>query len=64
MLTGRMPTPSDPCGTLGRREDRGGFTGRYYTREECDAMDGLFQANGECGKKGGGSFTWDCRALP
>ena len=58
------PTPGNPCGTLGRPEVRGGVTIRVYTKPECDALDGNFSANGECSKKTGGSFTWDCRNAP
>jgi hypothetical protein len=57
----RLPTPGDPCGTLGRPEVRGGATIRVYTKAECDTLGGNYSANGECTKKTGGSFTWDCR---
>lgn len=36
---------------------------RVYTKEECDKLDGNWHANGECIKKGGGSYSWDCRTL-
>jgi hypothetical protein len=36
---------------------------RLYTREECDLLDGNFSSNGECTKKTGGSWSWDCRNL-
>jgi hypothetical protein len=38
-------------------------TVRLYTREECDLLDGNFYGNGECTKKTGGSWSWDCRHL-
>ena len=52
----------DPvCKTLGKKEIREGTAIRVYTKEECDQLDGRFVGNGECLKKGGGSYTWDCR---
>jgi hypothetical protein len=59
----RLPTPDNPCGMLGMRENRGGTTIRVYTKDECDKMGGQFAGNGECLKPGGGSFTWDCRNI-
>ena len=62
--TGRMPRVSgallDRCGTLGEPGPNGI---RRYTRQECDQLGGNFPGNGECLKKGGGSFSWDCRFL-
>jgi hypothetical protein len=55
----------DPaCKSLGKREVREGTAIRVYTKEECDTLGGNFAGKGECLKKGGGSFTWDCRDLP
>jgi hypothetical protein len=56
--------PSNPglpnyCGDLGKPSADGSM--QIYTREECDKLDGVFHGNGECGKKGGGSYSWDCR---
>ena len=34
---------------------------RLYTREECEGIDGIWHQNGECTKKTGGSYSWDCR---
>ena len=52
----------DPvCKTLGKKEVRDGTTIRVYTKEECDQLDGTLAGRGECLKKGGGSYTWDCR---
>ena len=36
---------------------------RLYTSEECDAMNGNYNPNGECLKKEGGSFSYDCGML-
>ena len=36
---------------------------RLYTQEECNALTGNFHGNGECTKREGGSFSWDCREL-
>lgn len=59
----QLPTASNPCGTLGTTQTRGGGPLRIYTKAECDALGGMFSSNGECGKPGGGSFSWDCRTL-
>jgi len=50
------------CGCYGRPNSNGGL--RIYNRDECEqGLDGIYHANGECTKKGGGSFSWDCRSL-
>ena len=36
---------------------------RVYTQAECNSLGGSFYSNGECTKKEGGSFSWDCRVL-
>lgn len=36
---------------------------RIYSAEECDAMSGIYHANGECTRKEGGSFSLDCGQL-
>ncbi len=36
---------------------------RVYTKGECDVLGGNFAPSGECLRKTGGSFSWDCRAL-
>ena len=36
---------------------------RLYTKQECDLLDGNFYGGGECTKKTGGSWSWDCRNL-
>ena len=56
-----LPTATNPCGRLGRAENRGGTVIRVYTPQECDLLGGITGANGECTKRTGGSFTWDCR---
>jgi len=59
----RAPTPDNPCGMLGMRRNVGGTVMRFYTRAECDKLNGNWSANGECTKKTGGSWTWDCRNI-
>ena len=58
------PSPSNPCGTLGKQEVRNGTMIRTYTKAECDRLGGVSSGNGECIKKTGGSFSWDCRNAP
>jgi hypothetical protein len=36
---------------------------RLYSNKECDSLNGNFYPNGECLKKTGGSFSWECRYL-
>jgi hypothetical protein len=57
------PAPVGPpqCLGLGRPNSNGGL--RIYSQSECDQLDGNFHGNGECTKKTGGSFSWDCRDL-
>ena len=47
------------CGTLGK-SSKDTRPIRLYTKSECDTLDGNFHSNGECTKKTGGSFSWDC----
>ena len=47
------------CGDMGTQQ--GDL--RLYTSEECDAMNGIYQESGECNKKEGGSFSYDCGML-
>jgi len=54
------PNVPAACGTLGV-PGPGGI--RKYTKAECDTLGGNFVGNGECLKKGGGSFSWECRFL-
>lgn len=54
---GKLP---DYCGDLGKLSADGNI--RIYTREECEQkLNGIFHASGECTKKDGGSYSWDCR---
>lgn len=60
----RDPTPDNPCGMLGmRKKFPGGQIMRSYTKAECDKLNGNWSASGECTKKTGGSWTWDCRDI-
>lgn len=36
---------------------------RSYTKSDCDTLRGNFAGNGECLRKEGGSFSWECRFL-
>jgi hypothetical protein len=47
------------CGDMGTQQ--GDL--RLYTSEECNAMNGIYQKSGECNKKEGGSFSYDCGML-
>ena len=49
------------CGTAGFASPDGAL--RLYTRAECDALGGIYNTNGECTTKSGGSYSWSCRAL-
>lgn len=50
------------CGNLGKRSADGRV--RVYTREQCEGpLGGVWHGNGECTKKEGGSWSWDCRGL-
>lgn len=60
----RDPTPDNPCGMLGMRKNfGGGQIMRSYTKAECDKLGGNWYSSGECVKKTGGSWTWDCRNI-
>lgn len=38
---------------------------KLYTESDCKTkLDGMWSANGECTKREGGSFSWDCRQQP
>ncbi len=50
------------CQSLGRPSANNRI--RVYTKGECDALGGNYvPGSGECLRKAGGSFSWDCRAL-
>lgn len=36
---------------------------RNYTKSECNTLGGTWSTNGECIKRSGGSYSWDCRCL-
>jgi hypothetical protein len=55
------PAPSNACSNLGVPSPD--YSIRLYTQDECNTLGGNFYANGECIKKGGGSWSWDCRTL-
>jgi hypothetical protein len=38
-----------------------GETLRTFTLGECNQLGGTYGGNGECLKKEGGSWSWDCR---
>jgi hypothetical protein len=50
------------CKGLGRPSPDNGRL-RVYTQNECDNLNGNFHGNGECTKKEGGSYSWDCKEL-
>jgi hypothetical protein len=37
---------------------------KLYTKAECDLLNGIWHANGECTKVEGGSYSWDNRKQP
>ena len=49
------------CKDLGNPSSDGNM--RIYSQSECDKLDGNYHGNGECTKKEGGSWSWDCREL-
>jgi hypothetical protein len=54
------------CGTYGFPSTEAGQEAgriRLYNSADCAAMNGNFYSGGECIKKGGGSWSWDCRDL-
>jgi len=55
-------SPPPPAGCSDGRYDSAELDAiRLYTQEECNSMDGIWHQNGECTKKTGGSYSWDCR---
>jgi hypothetical protein len=50
--------PSD-CGMLGYPSSDNRI--RLYDQDDCNTINGNWYGNGECIKKGGGSWSWDCR---
>ena len=49
----------DGMGYAGKGGD--GADIRLFTKAECDKLGGNWSGNGECLKKDGGSWSWDCR---
>jgi hypothetical protein len=49
------------CGLYGKPSSDGNI--RLYTQNECNNLSGNWHANGECIKRTGGSFSWECREL-
>jgi len=50
------------CGNYGRPSADG--TIRIYTQNECEqGLNGVWSQNGECAKRGGNTYSWDCRHL-
>jgi hypothetical protein len=49
------------CGWTGRPSEDGEI--RLYTRAQCEGINGIYHANGECTRPEGGSFSYDCRKL-
>ena len=55
--------PSQPseCQTLGYPSPDNRI--RLYDRGSCSTIGGTYYPGGECLRKGGGSYSWDCRTL-
>jgi hypothetical protein len=58
-----LPSTERPCGMLGQKGAINGTQIRVYTKAECDKLGGTIYGNGECIKKGGGSWSWECRNI-
>lgn len=56
-----LPSKDRPCGMLGNKGMLGKTQVRLYTKSECDKLGGNWYQSGECLKKGGGSWSWECR---
>lgn len=58
----QKPNNAPPyCKKYGR--PNGDASLRIYSQDECNSLNGNFHGNGECTKKEGGSYSWDCREL-
>jgi hypothetical protein len=54
--------PTPPCYDYGNPSSDNNI--RIYNQDECvNKLGGNFASNGECLKKEGGSYSWDCRYL-
>ena len=51
----------DICKGLGRPNSDNSL--RIYSQDECNQLNGSFSGNGECGKPGDASYSWQCREL-
>lgn len=49
------------CGFYGYPSSDGNI--RLYTQKDCSNLNGNFYPNGECLKREGGSYSWECREL-
>jgi len=49
------------CGLYGKPSSDGGT--RLYTKEDCNNLNGEWHNNGECYKRSGGNYSWECRDL-
>lgn len=57
------PAPVGPPQCLGLGRPNSDASIRLYNQSECDQLNGNFHGNGECYKKEGGSWSWECREL-
>jgi len=57
------PAFKGPAACKGLGSPSGDRRIRVYTKAECASLGGNFYSNGECTKREGGSFSWDCRVL-
>ena len=60
--TTTMQGISADCGLAGFPSSDDGKI-RSYTSDDCSSIGGNWYGNGECIRKGGGSYSWDCRGL-
>jgi len=51
------------CKGLGRPGVLNNTNVRVYNNNECNIIGGNFYSDGQCLRKGGGSYSWDCRVL-
>ena len=60
---GAQCDPLYVCQGLGRSSSGGEGGIRLYSQAECNQLGGNWHGNGECTKRTGGSWSWDCRGL-
>ena len=58
-----FPTKFSELDEICRRAGKQQGDLRIYSSEECDALNGIYHANGECTNKDGGSFSEKCGML-